>query len=131
MEYKEQLRILKEIAEIGAKAADKKLTAEDFATRMEIKNTNNWYQLIGESGKVLEKHILKFKDAFKEELKIVGVTLPGDRMDENQSLVQALFEDYCERMSAIEKVDTKTIRVRILNKATRFSDASNAVNQKK
>ena len=130
MNYKEQLRILKEMAEIGARAKGKNLTAEDFAARMEIKNINNWYQLVGDSGKVIEKHIFKFKDAFKEELKVVGATLPGEQMNENQSLVQAIYEDYCERMAAIEKVDTKVIRARILNKATQFSDASDGAHRK-
>lgn len=124
MDYKEQLRILKEIATIGAKTLGVTLDAEAFADRMKIKNTDYWYQLIGESGKVTEKHILKFKNAFGKELKAVGVVLPGETATESQSLVLAMFDDYCERMAAIEHVEKSVVRVRILNKATQFSDVS-------
>lgn len=124
MDYKEQLRILKEIVEIASRASGRALTPEDFAAGVGAKNTDYWYQLIGKSGKVNEKHILKFKDFFKKELNLIGVPLPGEAISESKSLLLAIFDDYCERMSQIEKVEKKIVRARIMSKATQFSDAS-------
>lgn len=118
--------MLKDIVEIGAKVTNRSLTISEFAAGVGSKSRSEgyWYQLIGNSGKVTEAHILKFKQYFRDELKAVGVPIPGEEISANQSLTLAIFDDYCERMAAIERVDREEIRVRVLNKATRFSDGA-------
>ncbi|MFB6456499.1 hypothetical protein ACE38W_14595 [Chitinophaga sp. Hz27] len=126
MNSKEELKKLLEIVKEYGKKTGAKLSRTDISNRLGFTNPTYLSQLIGESGKVNESHILLFKEKFAEELKAAGIPIAGDPLNEERAMIYAMRADYIERMALLEGLSEEEIEERLDVKAKLILKGLNA-----
>lgn len=95
MDFKNDLRALVDFVKNQTRDAGGRLTNEEIAKRLGYGRTY-FSSLLGESGRVEQKHIENFKAHFKDELRGVANVKPGDTMNPEKALFFAFLQDYAE-----------------------------------